>query len=134
MKSKEVTYGEISIPISTSHPKTSIVYLTRFLRNAVLLILKTAGAKQSPKDEILTYYYREENSRFIGYIDGYPEYWTIAKNQAKLEENLERVYDQIKRGVLNKESNAEALEAWEMSRHALLDVWDNPKDSTYDKL
>lgn len=134
MKSKEVTYGEISIPISTSHPKTSTTHLIRFFINVVFQVFKRTEVKQPSKAEILTYCYWEENSRFIGYIDGYPEYWTIGKNQAKLEENLERVYDQIKRGVLNKESNAEALEAWEMSRPALLDVWDNPKDSTYDKL
>ena len=114
---------KIFTPINTSHAKRGIASPMKFLK-----------VEAKSKDETFIYYYREENSRLVGYIDGYPEFRAIGKNQTKLEENLERIYYQIKRGILNKESNAQALEAWKMSRHALLDAWDNPKDSIYDKL
>lgn len=42
-----------------------------------------------------TYFYREEDGMFLGYLESYPDYWTQGEDIKDLEEHLADIYKEL---------------------------------------
>ena len=56
------------------------------------------------------YIYWQDNEMWLGYLEGFPDYWTQGESEAELKENLFDLYQELTHGSIPNVRRSAELE------------------------